>query len=223
MGKFSSLPSARLKTDIDRARTKARRTTRVEVLHELLDEFRDRILMLEAANNAASDKSVLIRLASKDDAIVRIAAGRAIAERIETLDFTEEEKKKISYSLVGSTDMETKRRLARRTNDQTILRILYGNNRKDQEICKLCLKRFSNMRCIEKFICNASADTLYAYGEAILTNQNLSGEMLLYYITASQKLSNRHIDLIRWHPCYDEHREEIEKLLSKKIQKLTYK
>lgn len=155
------------------------------------------------------DEEFAIELERRMHVLTRILAQRS--EEFEVLP--RKEKLGILSKLSNSTDLETRRNLARYTKSEEILVMLYRSPISNDEMRGICLKRFNETSTLERYISKLSGEALYKYAEYILRNKRLSKELLISFVERSTMLDDEHIELIMDNSNYNE--EEFGELLSR--------
>lgn len=191
----TKLPSEREITDLDILRKTAKNSRNPKVLQELIEKhsYDEYICWYVAKNSAANSKTREV-LAKHENPKVRYC----IAQHSEEI-----ESEKALIHLALDDRLEIREQVARTTTRESIKELLLKGNPHNEKIRKICLKRLREMDVLEKFIRKASKGDLFKYAESILSNPNLTRHILLLFITASDRLSNEHINLIVDHIQYN--------------------
>ena len=182
------LPSERVTTVLEEVRMKAKGATSPDVLEEIYTKYNyDEVVCENLAINKATPSIVREKLAGHESLKIRYF----IAERSQYL--------KDEHVLKELTKDECiiRAAVAKRTENDSILELLFRSNPSNEGIRQMCIKRLTDMNKLEKLIFKREPEkTLNIYLNSIMSNRHLNRRIVLLVWKYAKELSDEQICLI---------------------------
>ena len=195
------LPSAQVDSELELMRKNARCARKPEALQDIYDKYKsDDVVCINLARNNYTTTQIRECLAMHQNPEIRL-------EIAKNSNFIKDNK--VLTKLVVLGDCKIRYQVARSTDSDSILELLFKSNPLYTDIKKMCIRRISNADIIENLVFKNihESKNIMLYIEDIINNRRLDYRRFLLTLKYVEKLSIEQINLVLQH--IEEHRKSM--------------